>query len=87
MNFVYDVDLIGAFSRCVTHDFTQFADVLNAVVGRTIDLQHVHARASYDTLTGFTCITRIRALSIRTVERFSQNARSRSLTDSTRSAQ
>ena len=41
MDFVDDVDLEAAFGRLVTHILDDLADLVDAAIGRAVDLKHV----------------------------------------------
>ena len=48
MNLIYDIDLIPSFRRPVRHFLTDLTDIVHAVVGRRVDLNHVHGCARRD---------------------------------------
>ena len=79
VDFVDDVDLIDAFGRGVAHDFAQLADVIDAVVGGPVDLQHIHAGRGGDALAGIARLAGIAVAGVGAVENLGENPRGRSL--------
>ena len=79
VDFVDDVDLIDALGRGVAHDFAQLADVIDAVVGGSVDLQHVHAGRGGDALAGIACLAGIAVAGVGAVENLGENPRGRGL--------
>ena len=57
VNLVDNVYLIVSFSRTIGHLLTDLTDIVNAVIGRCIDLDHVHGGASLYRLTHVTFTT------------------------------
>ena len=77
VNFVDDVDLIDAGGRGVAHDFAQLADVIDAVVGGPVDLQHVHAGRGGDALAGIARLAGVAVVGVGAVEDLGENSRGR----------
>ena len=67
VHLVDDVNLIGAFGRGIAHDLAQLADVIDAIVGGAIYLQHIHAGGGGNALAGVADLTGVSALAVGTV--------------------
>jgi len=50
VHFVDDVDLEGALGRRVLAVLAQVTDLIDRIVGRPVDLDHIHAVSSHDRL-------------------------------------
>ena len=73
VHLVDDVHTHFHLGRGIHRIVTQVADIVNAVVGSRIDLQHIHAGAAVDGTAGRTAITGISILQIFTVDSLCQN--------------
>ena len=73
MHLVDDVDPLFHLAGGIDGIVTQIADIVDAVVGGGIDLQHIHAGARIDGLTGLADIAGIAVMGIQTVDRLGKN--------------
>ena len=48
MDLIYNIDFVPSFCRPVRHLLADLADIVHAVVGRGINLYHIHRRARGD---------------------------------------
>ena len=84
VHFVDDVDLEMPFARRVTHVVAQLAHLLDAVVARAVDLEHVEAVARRDFLAAIANAARRHGRAVHAIERLRQDARRRSFPDPAR---
>ena len=84
VHFVDDVNFVATLGRCITNVVPQLAHLLDAVIARAIDLEHVEAVARGDFLAAIADAARIDRRPVNAVERLGQNARRGSLPDPAR---
>ena len=73
MHLVDDIYPHFHLRRRINGVVPQVADVVHAVVGRGVDLQHVHAGAGIDGLAGFADVAGVTVVGIQAVDRLRQN--------------
>ena len=73
MHLVDDIHPHFHLRRRINGVVPQVADVVYAVVGRGVDLQHVHAGAGIDGLAGFADVAGVTVVGIQAVDRLRQN--------------
>lgn len=85
MHLVNDVHFVLPFDRRVLRIFTEFANVVHAVVRCTVNFYHVHRAPGVYLCAGSADIARLKLRrGILTVHRFGENTRRRSLAYATR---
>ncbi len=87
MHLIDDIHLILSFRRGKGNLIHDLSDIINAVVGCCIDLDHIHACTGRDRPAHPACPARITVLRIFTVYGFCQNFCDRCLTGTARSAE
>src|SRR6187401_1960610 len=75
MNFVDDEYLVAVAGRRVSGAVPKLPNVVDTVVGCTIDFQHIHGLGCRDLRAGWTCPARLRRGAFDTVESFGQDPR------------
>ena len=84
VHLVDDVDLVFPLGRRVTHVVAQLAHLLDAVVARAVDLEHVETVAAGDLLAAVALVAGRDGRAVNAVERLGQNARDRGFPDPAR---
>ena len=84
VHFVDDVDLEMPFARRVTDVVAQLAHLLDAVVARAVDLEHVEAVARRDFLAAVADAAGRDGRAVHAIERLRQDARRRCFPDAAR---
>ena len=84
VHFVDDVDLEMPFARRVAHVIAQLAHLLDAVVARAVDLEHVEAIAAGDLLAAVAHAAGRDRRPVHAIERLGQDARGGGFPDSAR---
>ena len=74
MDFVDDVDLVGAARRGVAGVVAQVADLVDAVVGGAVDFDDVEAGAGRDFAAGVAGVARVRCRSLLAIEGLGEDA-------------
>jgi hypothetical protein len=86
MNLIDNVYFVFSFGRTVFHFLTDLTDIVHAIVGRRIDLDHIHGTARRNRFTGRTFPTRAAIHRMLTVDCFCKNFCDRRFTGSSCSA-
>ena len=73
MHLVNNVNLVFPFRRGIGHLVTDLPDIINAVIGRSVNLYHIHGGAGVDGAAGSTFIARISVHRMLTVHRSCKN--------------
>ena len=84
VHFVDHVDFVLSLDRRITNVVAQLAHLLDAVVARAVDLEHIETVAARDFLTAVAHPAWSNGRPVNAVERFSQNARGGGLADPAR---
>jgi hypothetical protein len=80
VNLVNNVDLISSPDRGESHILPQFTDLIDTVITRSIDFEHVEADTSGDLTAGIAFSTGVNGWSVYTVQSLGQNPRRRRFT-------
>ena len=75
VRFVEDHDFVASAGGRVAHHLAQFANLIDAAVGRRVDFDHVEGISEADLAAGIALVARFRGGSLRAVERLGENAR------------
>ena len=75
VHFIDNVDLVARPAGARAHGQTHLADLVDAAVAGTIDLQHVEILARGDALTNLAGVARRRRRSLDAIQGLRQNAR------------
>ena len=87
VNLVDNIDLVLAFRRRIRHLFPDFPDVVHTVIGRRVDLDHIHGRTCGDRTAGRAFSARIPVHRMFAVHRPGKDLRDSRLSGSSGSAE
>ena len=86
MHLVNDVDLVFSLGRTIRDFLPDLTDIVNTIIGRRINLYHVHGSSCRDRPAGRTLATGASVYRMFTVDRFRKYFRDSRLTGSSGSA-
>ena len=82
MNFVNNIDFIIGLRRCILDLVSDVSDFFNAVIGSSIDFDHIVQTSGSNRLAGFAFVARVTVDLIRTVQSLCEQLGARSLAGS-----